>query len=717
MMNCILSGGKIVLFAVLLCAVLSVSCMDDSRGGDSREQTDVKPSVRIGWGEADITPDEPVFLAGQFHARISEGVRDPVTATVMAVESTGEHASHVVVVSCDLVSINECMRESVREKVSARLPEIAPESLILSATHTHSAPYARSILRYSDSVEPIEHPYGVELDAMSPVEYVEFASGRIADAVVEAWEGRALSGIAYGLGHAVVARNRIIAYADGTSRMRGPTNVPEFSHIEGYEDHSVNILASYGVAGELTGLIVNISAPSQLSEREWRISADFWHETRKELRERFGEHIYVLAQHGPAGDQCARPMVDSRPEQRMLALSGRDSREEVAVRIADAVTKVLPVIERAVDYNPALIHHFEVLELPRRELSWEDVETALLESEPHRKRYEEMIEDLERNPEIKREPRWYTGISETYRRMERGERVQSRFKLQQKNPYLPVEVHAVRLGDVGFATNPFELYLDYGMRIRGRSPAVQTFLVQLAGPGSYVPTARSIDGGAYGAVPASTEIGAEGGQALVEWSVGILEELWAPADRVVPYVGAAFEADGDISKWENYPYIELGGDHPGFARVYTGRDEENFYLAAAVRDEAHFNTREGGGIWDGDSLQFAFVPRDGSEAFNLGLALASGRVQAHKFAGPDTGLLESSDYTVIRKEEKGMTYYEIKIPFEYMKLEGVDGERFRFNAVVFNDDDGYGFDYWVEISMGLAGGWNPRFFGHLVLGD
>jgi hypothetical protein len=111
----------------------------------------------------------------------------------------------------------------------------------------------------------------------------------------------------------------------------------------------------------------------------------------------------------------------------------------------------------------------------------------------------------------------------------RGEAVERRYRAQRRSPYLPVEVHAVRLGDVAFVTNPFELYLDYGMRIKARSPAIQTFIVQLAGPGSYVPAARSIAGGAYGAVPASTEIGVEGAETLVEWSVRTLEEIMAPA--------------------------------------------------------------------------------------------------------------------------------------------------------------------------------------------
>jgi hypothetical protein len=74
--------------------------------------------------------------------------------------------------------------------------------------------------------------------------------------------------------------------------------------------------------------------------------------------------------------------------------------------------------------------------------------------------------------------------------------------------------------------NRFELYLDFGIQIKTRSPAVQTLVVQLAGPGSYVPTARSVAGGAYGAIPESTEVGPEGGHELVDQTLALLESLW-----------------------------------------------------------------------------------------------------------------------------------------------------------------------------------------------
>ncbi|MFN2352411.1 MAG: hypothetical protein ABR497_10740, partial [Kiritimatiellia bacterium] len=76
------------------------------------------------------------------------------------------------------------------------------------------------------------------------------------------------------------------------------------------------------------------------------------------------------------------------------------------------------------------------------------------------------------------------------------------------------------------ATNPFEYYVDFGMRIKARSPAAQTFIVQLAGNGSYVPTQRAITGKSYGAVPASTPVGPEGGQDVVEETLNRLQKLW-----------------------------------------------------------------------------------------------------------------------------------------------------------------------------------------------
>ena len=55
---------------------------------------------------------------------------------------------------------------------------------------------------------------------------------------------------------------------------------------------------------------------------------------------------------------------------------------------------------------------------------------------------------------------------------------------------------------------------------------MQTFVVQLAGQASYLPTEQSVAGGAYGAIPESTEIGPEGGRELVEQTLDLLDAIW-----------------------------------------------------------------------------------------------------------------------------------------------------------------------------------------------
>ena len=483
----------------------------------------------IGWATTDITPEQPVLISGQFHARISEGVMDPLWATVLALESPRD-GSRLVMVGCDLSTLWDSIRDGVRERLRRELPELDPMAVLLSATHTHSGPVTQTTARYRQvATQKVPNRYGVDtelLDAMDPVDYVEWATARIADAVARAWRGRAPGGIAFGLGHAVVGHNRLIANFSGQSQMYANTNRPSFSHVEGYEDHSLHVLATYDGERRLTGLVLNVACPSQVSESIYRISADFWHDARVELRERLGEDLFVLPQTAASGDQSPHVLVDKRAEARMQRITGRSRRQQIATRIADGVTAILPFIEKEIEFAPPLEHRVETLPLQRRVIPESDSVRAAEQAEKYRKLYEGMLQAIEADPKLREKPRWYHDVSRTYRMMRRHERVVERFELQQTDPTVPLEVHVARLGDVAFASNPFELYLDYGVQIQSRSKAVQTFVIQLAGPGSYLPTLRSVAGGGYGAVPASTEIDPEGGRKLVEWTVDAINKFW-----------------------------------------------------------------------------------------------------------------------------------------------------------------------------------------------
>ncbi len=529
MMN--LSLRIVCAFLIMIVALPTAALADPAPAG----------GLRVGWASIDITPDQPVVLRGQFHARVSEGVMDPVTATALALESVGPDGvrDYTVMVSVDLASVSEQLVDEIRQHIAQQLPDLEPTKVFFFATHTHSAPAFGSRTIERDAAVAEQHgwdlpaywaDWGVELDAMPGELYREFAAQRIAQAVVQAWNKRQPGGVGFGLGHAVVGHNRLTAYTSGQSQMYGATDRPDFSHIEGYEDHSVHLLYTWDGQQRLTGVVINVACPSQVSESIYEVSGDFWHDTREELRRRLGDDLFVLPQTAASGDQSPHLIGRRNPgenaEQRMERLTGRNRRQEIAVRIADTVTSVLPTIEKHIEWDPPLVHRVESIELTRRLISEQDVQDALAESERWRARYEQMRQAIEDDPEIRNKRRWYTDITQAYRRTMRGIGVQERFDLQQVQPKIPYEIHVVRIGDMAMATNPFEFYLDFGMQIQQRSRAVQTFIVQLAGAGTYVPTQRSVAGGAYGAVPASTAIGPEGGRELVEETLRMIESMW-----------------------------------------------------------------------------------------------------------------------------------------------------------------------------------------------
>ena len=464
--------------------------------------------LRIGWGTADITPDQPVILSGQFAARVSTHVQDPLTVTALALESADDGArEQAVMVSLDLVTVTDEMLAACRAQLKERLPDFDAAKLFLNATHTHTGPEIR-MWRWPD--------LGVEV--MDDAVYVDLVVSEVVAAAAQAWESRRPGGVCWGLGQAVIGHNRRIAYLDGSAKMYGKTDDPQFSHVEGYEDHSVDMLFTWNDADRLTGMVLNLACPSQVTESAKYVSADFWHEVRCEIRRRHGDGLFILPQCSAAGDQSPHLLLHKQAAARMRELKGVSERQEIALRLADAVDAVLPVVKDDLRRQMPFAHTVETIELTRRLVTEEEMLDAKAEAATFRQEYEQLrqagCEDYMKFSRAYQKARWHeTGVE--------------RYDLQKTQPKCPVELHVIRLGDIALATNPFEYFLDFGLRIKARSKAVQTFLVQLAGPGSYVPTERAVAAKSYGAGAPSNAVGPEGGQELVEATVERINALWA----------------------------------------------------------------------------------------------------------------------------------------------------------------------------------------------
>ena len=459
------------------------------------ETTGQAAELLVGGATVSITPEQPVALWGQMHTRISTAVESPVTATVLALESVNGDKSleQTVMVACDLVAIPQHVLEKTREQISKRLPDFPLNKIVLSATHTHTAPVLTDGL-YEIPAEGV----------MQPTEYVDFFAERVAEAIVTAWNSRKPGKVSWGLGHAVIAQNRRTVYDDGTAAMYGATNRPNFYMIEGYEDHAVECLFFWDLEDKLIATSVNVACPSQEVEGGSAINADFWHQVRETLRASHGKDLHVLAWTGAAGDQSPHLMFRKQAEERMRNLRGISRLDEIARRIVTAWNEAYDGAKKDQYADVPMVHTVQEIELPRREV----LEREWLMAQAK-------IEDLSKQQGKGTLLYWHGGVVKRYERQLAGT----------TEPY-KMELHVIRLGDIVIATNPFELYTDYGIQIKTRSPALQTFVIQLAGPGTYLPSARAVQGGGYSAIAESNEVGPEGGHILVEKTLEQIDALW-----------------------------------------------------------------------------------------------------------------------------------------------------------------------------------------------
>jgi hypothetical protein len=457
--------------------------------------------LHVGGATVDITPERPVALAGQMHTRISSKAATPILATAIALESRdGDRVvDQAIMISCDLVATRKGLIELVREKAKDALPGFDLNKLFLNATHTHTAP-----VTLEDSYRLLGS--GV----MKPAEYTEFLVGRIVEAAQKSWTQRKPGKAGWGQGQAVIAQNRRATYADGTAKMYGATNVPEFRGIEGYEDHNLDVLFFWDMEDRLVATAVNVPCPSQEVEGLSVIHADFWDPVRSQLRERHGKDLHILAWTGAGGDQVPRPMYSKAADERMRRLRGLTRLEEVARRVVRGWEEAYEGAKLEPVAGPLFNHQVDLIQLPWRKVTEKELAEAQAGAAKYKDDPKEQTRYLWNHRVIDRYEAEKTGTAGTFE----------------------MELHTIRLGDVAIATNPFELFTDYGVQMKARSPAVQTFLVQLSGSsGGYLPTPRAVEGGGYSAVIQSSRVGPEGGQELVERTVEGFKKLWETGNK------------------------------------------------------------------------------------------------------------------------------------------------------------------------------------------
>ena len=493
--------------------------------------------VQIGWGRREISLNEPLSLRGQAFLRISEGIHDPMYATVLCV-SAGDAKDTAIFCSMDMLALRRDLLELIRTEVMNRCPEIPVDHILFNATHTHSGGFIEET--------PLSSPDGKPI--YSGMKYRDFVVQQCADAIIEAWTARKTGGIGYGYGYAVVAhQRRVIYFTDQSQRfpsviapngrgiMYGNTDDEQFSHFENGADHFLNLMFTFDLQEKLTGIVVNVPCPAQVGGQMTQQSSDYWHEVRQQVCKVFGEDVYVLTQCAPAGDLAPRLLHYREAQERRMGLKYglhytprkiteynrvMAERMDIAQRIVAAINEVYSWARKDILWDFPVRCICSSMKIQRRMISDDEVQKCA-------ETIERMCSQIPQQDNCSEEE--YRKAFSRYQIVKnRNNRVLQRYQQQQKEPVIDATVYVVQLGDIAFASNQFEMFQSYMHRVQARSPFIQTFMVQLAGDGmaSYLPTEEAVGNCGYSASVFCNQVGSDGGQQLVEATLQILNELY-----------------------------------------------------------------------------------------------------------------------------------------------------------------------------------------------
>jgi hypothetical protein len=470
-------------------------------------------SLQIGWATGDITPVESASLFGQYYERMSEYVESPLMVTACAIESVDENGlkEQAIMVSMDLTLTTKELQDILKKTVKASIPDFDIRKIFLSATHTHSAPNP-----------DVKTDFG------------KLLLTRLCKVVISAWNNRKPAGISQALGYAVVGHNRRVQYANGTTEMYGATDRSDFMGLEGSSDSAVGMLFCWDNNENLTGIIINVSCPSQVTEAKYYISSDYWGQVRKQLKKRFSKDIHVLAQCGAAGDISPRDLPEGYKvgEPDMWDIPGI---VEIGRRLIQALDNAYPDAKKNIQKKVLFSHIVKEIDLPVRKVSKEEYDKAFSIVDEIRSRepkdlnsdstaWNRFLKEIKENEKLLNHGPWDNKESD-FGILRINEVLLENYSKQNSVPYYKIELHVIRLGEVAIISNPFELFVEYGHQIKSRSKAKQTFIVQLCCDYcGYLPTLKATKGGGYSGLV--SEVGPEGGKMLVEESVKLINDMF-----------------------------------------------------------------------------------------------------------------------------------------------------------------------------------------------
>lgn len=421
---------------------------------------DPKPALRAGAYAMDVTPRAfPVSVNGGMSDRQATKAHDRVHARCLVLDDGKTKLAIVVVDSC---MIPRELMDDAKKRAAAKTG-IPTANMLVSATHTHTAPTAAGIFQSEPSPR-----------------YVEFLTARIAEGIEKAAANLEPAEVGWGVAAepsevhnrrwrmkpGVVNRDPFGGTGDRVKMNPGYQN-PGLLEPAGPTDPDVSVLAVRSVSGRPLALLANYSLhyvgglPA--------LSADYYGVFCDRVGgvigadDREPKFVGILS-NGTSGDvnniDFAGAPLKAKPGDRCRA---------VAEKVAQAAKKAYAKVTFRRDVTLAAAQ--EELELGVRKPTAADLTRA-----------KAILAKANGRP--------LKGVEEVYAR--------ESVLLDKYPDAVRLRLQALRVGDLGIAAIPCEVFTQIGLDIKKRSPLKPTFTIELAnGYNGYLPTPPQHQLGGY----------------------------------------------------------------------------------------------------------------------------------------------------------------------------------------------------------------------------
>lgn len=452
--------------------------------------------LRAGAAAVEISPRLlPAVSNGGFLQATRNRIADPLFARALVVSDGKETIAIVVVDSC-MFSTTLC--DEIK-RMAANETGIPVNRILISATHTHSAP---SVL---------EMCLGCGADEA----YVKFVPARVAQAIADAHERRQSAKFGWAVVEAPRLTNcrRWITRSDrmGTdpfgeqtvrAMMHPGYQNPDYTSPAGPIDPWLSVLSVVSAEDE-SPICVMANLSMHYFGSGDGFSADYFGEVARLLEARIGDTsdrptpgvVGVMSQ-GTSGD--LHWMDYSQPQRGI-------SRQQYSEAVADQILRAWETIE----------HRGE------QTLAMKEKRITLDRRTPSRGRRE-----WARPINVGRGELAPRNIAEVYAQQ---------VEWIHENPTVEVVLQAVRIGDLGITAMPTETYGITGLKLKRQSPLAATFNLELSnGAVGYIPPPEQHRLGGYTTWPARTAgLSEQSEPEIVETLLGLLETVTGNQRRAI----------------------------------------------------------------------------------------------------------------------------------------------------------------------------------------